>query len=130
MARCVKLDLVHPLSIEQSVDSLPDVLPQWEFDLLLFEWQRIAAMAWGGYLTAGEGFVEINVEEDEPRFAYHAGHPCDCHRGLVEEYDPEQHVVVRVAFGQTDHLHNLAGWPTPIEAFRCVTAAAVDAAVH
>jgi hypothetical protein len=129
MGRCLRFDLVGPAP-GKAPGEVPDFLPFWEFDLLLFEWPRIAAMAWDGYLAQGEGFVQIDVEEEEPRFSYRLGAPCDCHRELVDAYDPEFEVVVRIVYADRDHLHRLSGRPGPAETFRCVGAAMVDAPVH
>lgn len=129
MGQCLRIDRLGPASGKRPED-LPDVLPFWEFDLLLFEWPRIAAMAWDGYLALGEGFVQIDAEEEELRFSYRLGAPCGCHRDLVEGYDPESEVVVRVVYADRDHLHRLSGRPGPAESFRCGTALLLDVAVH
>ena len=47
------------------------------------------ATAWGGYLAHGRGAVLMRRNKPAaPTFEYQAGAPCDCHDGLVNDYDP------------------------------------------
>lgn len=96
------------------------------YDPLLFDWTVIAAVAWEGYLTQGEGHVAI-VVADEVMFLYRPGAPCECHGDAVREYDPEAQVVVAVYMDETSRVECLTGWPPPPRAWATVGAEAVGA---
>jgi hypothetical protein len=96
---------------------------------VLVAWRRLAARAWEGYLAEGPGTVTVDIGDDVA-FGYRLGAPCDCHAGYVDDYDPELQVVLLVRCGESEWIYVLGGWPSPPEAFACVTAAEAEATLH
>jgi hypothetical protein len=102
-------------------------------DLFLEHWPRIAATAWGGYVAHGRGAVLMRRNAPAaPRVEYHAGAPCECHDGLVNEYDPDREAVVAVVKGRRRvvWIATLGGYPSPKDAWEKVSAGDMHATVQ
>lgn len=104
-------------------------LPHVLYDPILWEWRLLAAIAWEGYLASGAGHVLVEVDAGV-RYRYLPGAPCDCHAGMVDDYDPETQIVVAVRHAGDTLVHCLAGWPEPPSAWALLDATAAGAAVH
>jgi hypothetical protein len=95
---------------------LPDGTPQPHdsaMEEILANWMLVAAIAWDGNRQEGRGTVIV----DEQGARYRSGSICECHRNLVEEYDPaSQAVVALIEQGSIRAVHVVAGWPAPPDA--------------
>ena len=93
---------------------VPDGDEQGAF--IMSGWPVIAALAWQQYQAQGRGTVMIDADGDA---AYLQGSPCDCHRHLVDKYDPDREVVVGLHDGNMLRtITVVAGWPGPPDAYR------------
>ncbi|HEV7731136.1 MAG TPA: hypothetical protein VGR62_03195 [Candidatus Binatia bacterium] len=102
-------------------------------DLFLNHWPRIAATAWGGFVSHGRGAVLMRrTAPHAPVFEYQAGAPCDCHDELISDYDPDRQAVVAVVKGRgrVVWIATLGGWPSPKDAWERVSAAEMNATVQ
>jgi len=85
--------------------------------LIMLRWAFIAALAWGEYLRHERGMAMMDVNDGG--VGYHPGPVRECHRELVDQYDPEREVVVGV-YREDDDILNVyivAGWPAPPDAY-------------
>lgn len=87
-------------------------VPHSLYDPLLWEWRRLAAIAWGGYLESGAGHVVIEVD-GEVHYRYLPGAPRGCRAELIDDYDPETQVVVAIHRDGASLVLRLDGWPKP-----------------
>jgi len=103
----------------EDVASIPEAATHPDLTPLLYNWRRVAAVAWEGMLTRGRGFVNIDVSGSETVYTYRPGVPCEHFRELIEGYDPEREVLLCIDHGPevADGLVRIGGWPTPPEAF-------------
>lgn len=121
---------VAVVEVAAEAEAMSEATVHHEFDPILFDWRRLAAVAWEGYLVGGLGAVTVDVGESIV-ISYRVGPPCPCHAAYVDLYDPEQQavLVVRTPHGE-DGIYLLGGWPPPPEAHSLATARDFDAVVH
>ncbi len=117
-------------SEELTVEQLLEATPHPDLDPILMDWQRIASIAWQGFLASGRGAVLIHVSACEVSYTYKAGGPCRCFAQAVATYDPEQQVVVGVSRGDGSILYVVGGWPSPPEAYAAASAELLGATLH
>jgi|MudIll2142460700_1097286.scaffolds.fasta_scaffold306699_1 hypothetical protein len=84
--------------------------------LIMLRWAFIAALAWGEYVKHGRGMAMMHI--DDGGVGYCPGSPCECHREMVDRYDPEREVVVGV-YREDDilNVYIVSGWPAPPDAY-------------
>jgi hypothetical protein len=80
---------------------------------ILANWVFVAAIAWEGSRRQGRGTVVV----EEGLASYCPGSICECHRDLVEAYDPDSEAVVALVSRETIRaIHVVTGWPAPPDA--------------
>ena len=97
--------------------------------LIMLRWASIAALAWGGYVKHGRGMAMMDI--DDGGVGYHPGSACECHREMVDRYDPEREVVVGV-YREDDilNVYVVAGWPAPPDAYLITPAERLRLTAH
>jgi len=88
-----------------------------DLDAILYDWRRLAALGWYGFVTSGRGVVVVSLGTRGPALGFEPGPPCRCHARWVSAYDPTEEVLIVVRRGDQEWIYRLGGWPTPPEAF-------------
>jgi hypothetical protein len=101
-----------------------------DLEAIFTNWPFLAALAWEGYLTQGEGAIVVTVAGVQADIGYCSAAPPACHAHLVERYNPNEQLVVVVRREGAECAYLVSGQPSPQECFESVSAHTMKATVH